>query len=229
MSSILNSISSGGIQVHKAPRVTPVKEDSIIDLLQNSEIEFTTCQKAGNNLSGINTGFGANNDLHYKTKCKKPEFKIPLYKDNYLGEFKTEEEKAAARHALGLYSKGDVVAMSLLTAEDSLPTQSEIKEATVKQLRKGDQFFNPITSLDAVIDQQGVTLTAKLLEINNYINSQQKEIYNILQVSKTSDISSLGDVRLFLQGFNNGDNLHDSLEEIKTEMLRFETIGQITT
>jgi hypothetical protein len=39
-----------------------------------------------------------------------------------LSEFKTEEEKAAARHALGIYNKGDVVAMSLLTAEDGLPT-----------------------------------------------------------------------------------------------------------
>ena len=46
MSSILNSISSGELQVQKAPEVKPVKEDSIIDLLQNSEIEFELQHKA---------------------------------------------------------------------------------------------------------------------------------------------------------------------------------------
>jgi hypothetical protein len=51
--------------------------------------------------------------------------KVPLYQHNYLNEFVTEEEKAAARHALGIYNKGDVVAMSLLTAEDTLPTQND--------------------------------------------------------------------------------------------------------
>jgi hypothetical protein len=108
--------------VLNAPRETPVKEDSIINLLQNSEIEFTTCPKIEDKLLNMTTGFGENNDLHYETPCKKPELNIPLYLNNYLSEFKTEEEKAAARHALGLYNKGDVVAMSLLTAEDDLPT-----------------------------------------------------------------------------------------------------------
>ena len=42
MSSILNSISSGDLQVQHVPKEKPVKEDSIIELLQNSEIEFET-------------------------------------------------------------------------------------------------------------------------------------------------------------------------------------------
>jgi hypothetical protein len=37
-----------------------------------------------------------------------------------------------------LYNKNDVVAMSLLTAEDALPNQQSWKEATIKQMRKGD-------------------------------------------------------------------------------------------
>ena len=49
----------------------------------------------------------------------------------------------------------------------------------------------------------------------------------ILQVSKQKQISSLGDVTLFLQGFNNGDNLHNKLDEMNQEMLRFEQTGQI--
>jgi hypothetical protein len=41
-------------------------------------------------------------------------------------------------------------------------------------------------------------------------------------------ISSLGDVTTFLQGFNNGDNLRQTLDTMNQEMLRFETTGQIT-
>lgn len=118
--------------MQKSPKENPVKEDSIIELLQNSEIELDTCPKLEEKEISFDTGFGENNDLHYETKCTKPKFKTPLYQENYLKEFKTEEEKAAARHALGLYNKGDIVAMSLLTAEDSLPTTQEWLEATQK-------------------------------------------------------------------------------------------------
>lgn len=178
MSSILNSISSGELQVQHVPEVKPVKEDSIIELLQSSEIEFdiykkpkpnpepelefnfteesisteedlklkesledlfensdiqiTTCPDFVDNLENINTGFGDGNDLHYDDPCKIPELKTPLYQENYLSEFVTEEEKAAARHSLGLYNKGDVVAMSLLTAEDEIPSRQAWAEATIK-------------------------------------------------------------------------------------------------
>lgn len=228
MSSILNSISAGNLQVQIAPKETPVKEDSIIDLLQSSEIEFATCPKLEDKLQDVNTGFGENNDLHYDTPCA-PKLKTPLYLDNYLSEFTTEEERAAARHALGIYNKGDVVAMSLLTAEDDLPSGQDLLDATIKQLRKGDKFFNPITSFNAVLDSSGVTLTTRLSEVNDILVAQQKELVKITQPSKTEHISSLGDVMLFLQGFNNGDNLHNTLDEMNKEMLRFETTGQITT
>ena len=228
MSSILNSISSGDLQVQKAPEVKPVKEDSIIELLQSSEIEFTTCPKLEDNLENVNTGFGENNDLHYDTPCKKPELKIPLYQDNYLSEFKTEEEKAAARHALGLYNKGDIVAMSMLTAEDSLPSQQDWNEVALKQLRKGDKFFTPITSFNAVYDLTGATLTSRMSEVNALIVEQQKAINKINQPSGLDVITSLGDVKVFLQGFNNGDNLHNTLDTMNQEMLRFEKTGQMS-
>ena len=69
--------------------------------------------------------------MHYDTPCA-PKLKTPLYLDNYLSEFTTEEERAAARHALGIYNKGDVVAMSLLTAEDDLPSGQDLLDATTK-------------------------------------------------------------------------------------------------
>ena len=228
MSSILNSISSGDLQVQQVPKEIPVKKDSIIELLQNSEIEFKTCPKFTDTLDGVNTGFGENNDLHFDIPCKKPSLITPLYRENYLSEFQTEEEKAAARHALGIYNKGDVVAMSLLTAEEVLPTSQDWKDAQVKQLRQGDRFFTPITSIQAVYDSDGTTLSVKLKEINSTIIQHQKELVSITQVSKNKEISSLGDVKVFLQGFNNGDNLHDKLDEINQEMIRFEKTGQIS-
>ena len=227
MSSILNSISSGELQVQHVPEVKPVKEDSIIDLLQNSEIEFNTCPTLEDKLDDINTGFGDNNDLHFEDKCSKPKLKKPLYHDNYLSEFVTEEEKAAARHALGLYNKGDVVAMSLLTTEDETPTKTDWSEVTIKQLRKGDKFFSPFVLTKAVYNSKGVSLDVSLNEINSLIIQQQKSINEIIQVSNSTTISSLGDVKLFLQGFNNGDNLHNTLTTMDKEMLRFEETGQI--
>jgi hypothetical protein len=271
MSSILNSISAGELQVQQVPEVKPVKEDSIIDLLQNSEIEFDsltpkpniqkpifeesfelpipeespktddsiedllenseieldTCPDVIDKLESVNTGFGENNDLHYEDSCKPPELKRPLYKENYLREFSTEEEKAAARHALGLYNKGDVVAMSLLTAEDVLPNTQDWINATLKQMRKGDEFFTPITSFNAVFDSLGVSLNSRMNDISDLLITHQKEIVQIITPTQGSRISSLGDVGLFLQGFNNGDNLHAIIDQMDQDMLRFEKTGDI--
>ena len=233
MSSILNSISSGGLRVQEAPGVTP-KTDSIIDILKNSEIEFNTCPAFKNNIGSFNTGFGENNDLHYKTACSKPKLNVPLYKENYLQEFITEEEKAAARHALGLYNKGDVVAMSLLTAEDSVPSKEDIAKAAIKQMRKGDSLFLPVTSAAAVFDSTGVSLEYKIKDIQKALTNTNQDIKAILQPSNNKEISSLGDVTLFLKGFNNGNILKDTIEtitdsvdSINQEMLRFEITGQM--
>lgn len=259
----------GELQVLQVPEVKPIKEDSIIDLLQKSEIEFEICPKLEktpepeilyeieefhqeleekppielldpehllmnpniqleNDITDdLNTGFGDNNDLHYKDPCVKPPLKTPLYQENYLHEFVTEEEKAAARHALGLYNKGDVVAMSLLTAEDSPPSNAEWTKAVLQQLRKGDKFFVPYTSFTAVFDSEGNTLEHRIAGVLDLITQQQKEIVKINAVSTESNIYSLGDVRVFLQGFNNGDNLHTTLDGMNKEMLRFEQTGQI--
>ena len=227
MSSILNSISSGDLQVQQVPREKPVKEDSIIELLQNSEIEFETCPKLEDKLKDINTGFGLNNDLHYEIDCKIHQLKTPLYLENFLSEFKTEEDKAAARHALGLFNKGDIVAMSLLTAEDINPTKLNWAEIPVKELRKGDKPFAPITSFSAVFDSSGVSLTTRFKEVQTTIKEHQKAITDITKISNSKQITSLGDVKLFLEGFNNGDNLKEQLDTINQDMLRFEKSGQI--
>ena len=226
MSSILNSISSGDLRVQDVPGDT-LKNDSIIDILKNSEIEFNTCPTFKNNVDSFNTGFGNNGDLHFKTPCSRPKLSIPLYRENYLNEFETEEEKAQARRALGLYNKGDVVAMSLLTAEDTNPTKLNWTEIPFKELRKGDKTFAPVTSFSAVFDSSGVSLTTLFKDVQTTIKEHQKAIIDITKISNSKQITSLGDVKLFLEGFNNGDNLKEQLDAINQDMLRFEITGQI--
>jgi hypothetical protein len=51
----------------------------------------------------IETGFGDCNTI--TKECPKPEYKTHLFKENYLGEFKSETEKALVRNNLGVYSK----------------------------------------------------------------------------------------------------------------------------
>lgn len=227
MSSILNSISSGDLRVQDVPGDTP-KNNSIIDILKNSEIEFNTCSTFKNNVNSFNTGFGNNGDLHFKTPCSRPKLSIPLYRENCLNEFETEEEKAQARRALGLYNKGDVIAMSLLTAEDTNPTKLNWEEIPFKELRKGDKTFSPVTSFSAVFDSYGVSLTTRFKDIQTTIEEHQKAITDITKMSNSKQITSLEDVKLFLEGFNNGDNLKESIDEINQNTLRFETTGQIS-
>ena len=47
----------------------------------------------------------------------------------------------------------------------------------------------------------------------------------VVEPSNTTTISSLGDVKTFLKGFNNGENLYNNLENLSKEMLRFELTG----
>jgi hypothetical protein len=50
----------------------------------------------------------------------------------------------------------------------------------------------------------------------------------MLEVSpKGSNITSLGDVRQFLNGFSNEESLHEIINEMNREMLRFENTGII--
>ena len=96
-------------------------------------------------------------------------------------------------------------------------------------MRKGDQFFTPVTSIKSVYTSKGVTLERELDVINTLLNEHEKDIKNILQVSTSKEVTSLGDIRLFLQGFNNGDNLHKTLDTMNQEMIRFEQTGEIIT
>lgn len=78
-------------------------------------------------LDTAKTGFGECNKLI--KDCPKPEYKTHLFKENYLGEFKTETEKTLARNNLGVYSKQEVdKIVSHIVKESSLITKEEVKE-----------------------------------------------------------------------------------------------------
>lgn len=214
------------IEFQELPKEEPIKEDSIQDLLINSEIELNMCPHPENPIIDFNTGFGGNQDLHYEIPCKKPILKAPLYKENYLNEFESEEDKALARRALGLYNKEDIVAMSLLTAVDEVPNDWE--EATIKQLRKGDKFFTPYTSFKAVFDSDKISLDVHINKIKELLTSQQQELQNIVNITEGQNISSLGDIKQFLQGFTKKQTLNTVITTINEQMLRFNKTGQIT-
>lgn len=71
----------------------------------------------GSIIEDIDTGFGECGKV--EIECPKPEYKTPLYKENYLGEFK-ETEKELIRNNLGVYSKPEVEKIvNQLIANDS--------------------------------------------------------------------------------------------------------------
>lgn len=57
-------------------------------------------------ISNVDTGFGCNNILNIE--CPKPKYKTHLCKENYLNEFKSEQEKTLVRYNIGVYSKKEV-------------------------------------------------------------------------------------------------------------------------
>ena len=118
--------------------------------------------------------------------------------------------------------------MSLLTAEDTNPTKLNWAEIPFKELRKGDKPFSPVTSFSAVFNSSGVSLTTILKDIQTTVKEHQKVITDITKISNSKQITSLGDVKLFLEGFNNGDNLKETIDEINQNTLRFETTGQMS-
>lgn len=81
----------------------------------------------------IDSGFGCDNKL--TINCPKPQLHTHLCKENYLGEFKEESEKALARDNLGVYSK-DEVSKVLEDAVANLDTSIFItKKKYIIQLR----------------------------------------------------------------------------------------------
>lgn len=57
-------------------------------------------------LDNVDSGYGLKNEI--VVECAKPTYKTHIFKENFLGEFKTKIEKQKARDNLNVYSKGEV-------------------------------------------------------------------------------------------------------------------------
>ena len=97
----------------------------------------------------IDIGFSCDDKL--TTNCPKPELHTHLCKENYLGEFKEESEKALARDNLGVYSK-DEVSKVLEDAVENLDTSIFITKKEVYNLVENLDFVN--SSIKANIDYE---------------------------------------------------------------------------
>lgn len=81
MSSILNSISAGDLQVPQVPGDKSAKSDSVEILMTNPKTKFENCP-INDGFDITNTGFGEGNTLHLTPFCKKPKTKTPYVKVN---------------------------------------------------------------------------------------------------------------------------------------------------
>ena len=97
----------------------------------------------------IDSGFGCDDKL--TINCPKPELHTHLCKENYLGEFKEESEKALARDNLGVYSK-DEVSKVLEDAVANIDTSIFITKKEVYNLVENLDFVN--SSIKANIDYE---------------------------------------------------------------------------
>lgn len=100
------------------------------------QIKQESCQYPNEEsiIDSVNTGFGPENTV--VVECPKPTFKIPLCKDNYLGEFENDIEKQLARYNLGVYSKEEidnVVSKIINVNIENLATKAEV-ETMIKNL-----------------------------------------------------------------------------------------------
>lgn len=97
----------------------------------------------------IDSGFGCDGKL--TINCPKPQLYTHLCKENYLGEFKEESEKALARDNLGVYSK-DEVSKVLEDAVANLDTSIFITKKEVYNLVENLDFVN--STIKANIDYE---------------------------------------------------------------------------
>ena len=174
----------------------------------------------------IDTGFDIQSSLDYNP-CSQRPLSQPLYKENYLGEFETEEEKRIARRNLGLFDDNDVVAMSLITTDEAITDKDILDLLKIKTINQGNIPFAPQTTATAVLVKQGNaynTLQEVLGEQSSSIKKESSRIDQLLNKSTSGTaIKTVGDINAFLSGFKNTETLRG----IIADHLLFESKGTI--
>ena len=208
------------------------KEELIIPIQESIEFDFKKqcpIQTPHNKESikdSIDTGFDTQSSLDYNP-CSPRPLSQPLYKENYLGEFETEEEKRIARHNLGLFDDKDIVAMSLITTDKAVTNKDILDLLEIKAINQGNVPFAPQTTATAVLVKQGNTyntLQEVLRQQSSSIERANSRIDQLLNKSTSgAAIKTVGDINAFLSGFKNTE----TLREIVKDHLLFESKGTI--
>ena len=208
------------------------KEELIIPIQESIEFDFKKqcpIQTPHNKESikdSIDTGFDTQSSLDYNP-CSPRPLSQPLYKENYLGEFETEEEKRIARHNLGLFDDKDIVAMSLITTDKAVTNKDILDLLEIKAINQGNVPFAPQTTATAVLVKQGntySTLQEVLRQQSSSIERVNSRIDQLLNKSTSgAAIKTIGDINAFLSGFKNTE----TIKEIVKDHLLFESKGTI--
>ena len=210
----------------------PRKEEELVIPIQTEfDLKKISCPVQTSHNEGsvkdlINTGFDRESSLDFKP-CSSRPLSTPLYKENYLGEFETEEDKRQARHNLGLFDEKDVVAMSLITTEDPVVDTDVLDLLKIKSINQGKIPFAVQTTASAVLVKQKNSYTPLQNILGDYDISIQKANSRIDQLLNKSTegarIKTIGDINQFLDGFKN----NESLMEIVADHLLFDSKGII--
>lgn len=115
------------ITIPKKQEPEPIKKPE----LNKAIIDPKSCDSI---IEDVETGFGPEQIITIPD-CKKKKHFVHLYKENYLGEFKEESEKALARYNLGVYSKQEIdeVVSKIIQENNNFVTKSQV-EGMLKEL-----------------------------------------------------------------------------------------------
>lgn len=200
---------------------------------KNSDLVFKPLQcpvqvphKEGSIKDSINTGFDLQDSLDYKPCTPKP-LQTPLYKENFLAEFETKEEKKQARHNLGIYDDWDVIEMGLINVDDSIKDKDILDELQIKIVKEGGNPIAVQTLASAVLVKQ----EQKYIPLQDVLGEYTKSIYKansridqlLIKSTEGTAIKTVGDINFFLGGFKNSETLVEVLEDY----VKFEPKGTI--
>lgn len=109
------------ITIPKKQEPEPIKNPELNKVI----IDPKSCDSI---IEDVETGFGPEQTITIPDCPKKKHF-THLYKENYLGEFKEESEKALARYNLGVYSKAEIdeVVSKIVQENDNFVTKSQVE------------------------------------------------------------------------------------------------------
>lgn len=115
----------------KEQTVITIPDKKQLEVIEKPELNKVIIDPKGCDsiIEDVETGFGPEQTLVVPNCPPKKEYKLPLFKENYLNEFKEESEKALARYNLGVYSKSEIdnIVSKIIEENNNFVTKSEVE------------------------------------------------------------------------------------------------------